>query len=230
MALKLELSHTFVKKADGSTDYISQMVEVDYSHLNQERRDVVTVDSYSRTYITFARGLVVDYRSHYLGDGDSVGIIIVWDPIDKKPVEFGGQYENGVYADGTRYGPNQFAEWDATPEVKAEYAAYKAQVEKEAAQARRDHEAYLCKCEESREAALPKKGRFVRVFKGRKVPIGTQGRSFWYGQSAYGYRVGFITQDGQKFFTAADNVEVISDNLKFLEEKYVESLENKVTK
>lgn len=220
MALKLELIHTFVRKTDGSTDYMSKMVEFDYSHLNEERRDVLVTEFGSRTYVTFARGLVVDYRSQYLGDGDSVGIIIVWDPIDKKTVEVGGQYENGVYSDGTRYGPNQFAEWDATPEVKAEYTAYKAELERKAAEARRDAEIARRKWEEAKEAALPKKGRYVRVFKGRKVPVGTKGVSFWYGQTQYGYRVGLETSNGEKFFTAADNVEVISDNLQYLEKKY----------
>lgn len=222
--LKLEISHIWRRKEDGTVDYISQMVEFDYSNLNEEKRDIVVNHweyegeprETKRTYVTFARGLVVDYVSHYIGDGDSVGAFVVWDPILKQPIEFGVGYENGVYSDGTRLGPNQFAQTDATVEVKAEYQAYKDALEQKAAQARRDAEIARRKWEDEREAATPKAGRRVVVVKGRKVAKGTSGRVFWYGQTQFGYRVGIILADNSKVFTSADNVEVV-DNLKYLE-------------
>lgn len=60
----------------------------------------------------------------------------------------------------------------------------------------------------------------VRVFKGRKVPIGTKGIVFWvkrYDYSKYGdpwgiystTKVGIRTESGDAYFTAIDNVEIV---------------------
>ena len=52
------------------------------------------------------------------------------------------------------------------------------------------------------------KGATVVVVKGRKVPVGTVGRVVWLGEDGWGKaRVGFVTDDGVKHFTAAVNVE-----------------------
>jgi hypothetical protein len=60
------------------------------------------------------------------------------------------------------------------------------------------------------DAATPRKGRMIEVVKGRKLPHGTKGEVFWYGQSKFGgYSVGFITDSGEKHFTNANNVKVI---------------------
>ena len=64
--------------------------------------------------------------------------------------------------------------------------------------------------------------KFVRVVKGRKVPIGTEGRVFWlkrYDNSKHGdpwgiyssTRVGIKTADGSTHFTALDNVAIIAE-------------------
>jgi len=61
-------------------------------------------------------------------------------------------------------------------------------------------------------AATPKRGRIVKVVKGRKVRKGTEGEVFWVGEDRfrpYSQRVGFKTDAGDKHFTAAGNVEVI---------------------
>lgn len=63
--------------------------------------------------------------------------------------------------------------------------------------------------EEERRFNTPTKGKQVRVFKGRKVPIGTEGRVFWYGENQWGYSCGLELQDGTRVFTAAGNVQVI---------------------
>jgi hypothetical protein len=58
----------------------------------------------------------------------------------------------------------------------------------------------------------PVVGRFAKVIKGRKVPVGTQGRIFFVGLSSFNdstTRVGIQTGDGQKHYTNAENVEVI---------------------
>lgn len=60
----------------------------------------------------------------------------------------------------------------------------------------------------------------VRVVKGRKVPLGTEGVVFWMGShdySRYGdpwgiytsYRAGIRADDGTVYWTAVDNIEVV---------------------
>jgi hypothetical protein len=121
---------------------------------------------------------------------------------------------------------------DATPEVKARWEA-------EIAKARDARAARAAR----HAAATPDKGKRVRVIKGRKVPVGTEGVVFWYGaarqfgsfpRNGYkahgrdmrnlarallgpdgsgdkdGYRIGFTTDAGDKYFTAATNVDVIA--------------------
>ena len=54
-------------------------------------------------------------------------------------------------------------------------------------------------------------GKNVKVVKGRKVPVGTVGRVFWMGDDKFTpgqIRVGLVTADGAKHYTAATNVEV----------------------
>jgi len=136
------------------------------------------------------------------------------------------------------YGATAYAGWthmhvDATPEIRAKYdALLQAERERRAAK-QREH-----------AANTPDKGKRVKVVKGRKVPIGTEGVVFWYGaareygafpRGGYkehgrsmaalaratlgpdghgekeGYRIGLKTDSGEKFFTAATNVEVVAD-------------------
>lgn len=52
-------------------------------------------------------------------------------------------------------------------------------------------------------------GRPVRVVKGRKVAIGTEGHVFWAKEGQWGWRIGFKTPEGEAHFISADNVEVI---------------------
>lgn len=99
---------------------------------------------------------------------------------------------------GSTMGMHERAVTDATEEVKAAYAAYVERREAEAREAAR-----------IREAKTIARYKDVRVVKGRKVPIGTTGRVFWYGPTQYGYRVGIETASGERMFTAASNVEVI---------------------
>jgi len=65
-------------------------------------------------------------------------------------------------------------------------------------------------------------GKTVRVFKGRKVPIGTVGEVFWVKRYNYGKypdpwgfysttKVGIKDSAGEVYFTAIGNVEVIEE-------------------
>lgn len=70
-----------------------------------------------------------------------------------------------------------------------------------------------------RAAERPEKGKVVQVVKGRKVPRGTVGIVFWWGEYARrGFhgrvgrpqvRIGFCTINAETFFTVADNLEVV---------------------
>lgn len=60
-----------------------------------------------------------------------------------------------------------------------------------------------------REAKKIRMHSVVKVVKGRKVPIGTEGDIFWMGDSGYGMSVGIRKLNGDKVFTAIKNVEVL---------------------
>lgn len=55
------------------------------------------------------------------------------------------------------------------------------------------------------------KGAFVRVTKGRKVPIGTEGIVIWSGPSMYGQRIGIKDRTGLVHWTAASNAEPVEE-------------------
>jgi hypothetical protein len=68
---------------------------------------------------------------------------------------------------------------------------------------------------EARESILskryenPKKGMIVRVVRGRKVPIGTEGKLIWVGSTKFGKRVGFNDLSDTTHWTAWNNIEFI---------------------
>jgi hypothetical protein len=62
---------------------------------------------------------------------------------------------------------------------------------------------------DAEERATIRRGKDVRVIKGRKIPIGTEARVFWLGQTKYGVSVGLELADGRRLFTAIANLEVI---------------------
>lgn len=142
---------------------------------------------------TTYQGLVLDL-GEYNGRDDSDFYAVVWDRDNKctKRVEYastrGWTYPNG-------------ASVDATPEVLAEYEAYckekQAQIEAQRQQA---------------EAQTPRKGKTLKVVKGRKVPIGTVGECIWTGPDSYRpnhTRVGIKDAAGTVHWTSADNVVVV---------------------
>lgn len=52
--------------------------------------------------------------------------------------------------------------------------------------------------------------KLVRVIKGRKLPIGTEGEIFWMGTTKYGPAIGLRLLDGSKVFTSPSNVKVVT--------------------
>jgi hypothetical protein len=108
---------------------------------------------------------------------------------------------------------------DALPEVLAAFEAYKA--EKVQAQEKARQEAERKQMET--EAKRPSKGRMVKVYKGRKVPVGTIGYVFWEGIDGYGnLKIGIATsnrkaiQPGKKYASFVDVVWVAASNCEAL--------------
>lgn len=135
-------------------------------------------------------GLVLELRE-YNGYDDSDFYAIVWDPEKGAPdrVDYastrGWTYPNGAHV-------------DATPEVLAAYAAWR-EVQRRAAEKRRAEQ----------EERTIRRGKRVRVVKGRKVRVGTEGECFWQGHGFHGPRIGIRTADGQTIFLAESNCAVI---------------------
>lgn len=110
-----------------------------------------------------------------------------------------------VWLDGRDRG-----EVDATAEVLAKVEAWEAvQAAKRAAEAaRRAAE------EAERERRTVRRGKTIRVVRGRKVPLGTTGVCIWIGEGRWGWRVGIKVAEDEVYWTAASNVEVVLDEAK----------------
>jgi len=131
------------------------------------------------------QGLVVESNWDYA---------VVWDQEEKKfrPVAI---YHHWFDGDSQQLGK---AEVDALAEL---VEAYRKQKADEAARERALEEV-------KRELSL-EKGKYIKVVKGRKVPIGTEGLCIWHGPGTWGMRVGLKTKEGEVFWTAESNVEVV---------------------
>lgn len=149
---------------------------------------------------------VVLALGEYNGYDDSDFYAVVWNA-DK------GATERVGYASTRGWTYPNGAAVDATPEVVAEYEAFCAAARKRAAAEKA-----------AEEAATPRKGRTVKVVRGRKVPVGTVGTVIWYGAGkSFGpapryrggwsttapMRVGIKDAAGTVHWTAASNVEVV---------------------
>jgi hypothetical protein len=163
-------------------------------------------------------GKVLELRERN-GYHDSDFFATVWDDEQKKPREIeyattrGWTYPNG-------------ADIDATPEVKAAYAAYSEERRK------KEIAAY-----EAERAKMPALGDKIRVIAGRKIPKGTEAEVVWVGEDSFAcrrldrykspysymlpwrynaerYRIGVRLLDGTRVFTAAKNIEIISREIK----------------
>jgi hypothetical protein len=53
----------------------------------------------------------------------------------------------------------------------------------------------------------PRKGQTTKVVRGRKVPVGTEGKLIWVGQTKFGKRVGFKDASETVYWTAWGNIE-----------------------
>lgn len=158
-----------------------------------EGATVTEVTKDGQTYFLceqYAGRIVAQRERNYYDDSDFY--VIVWDSEKKVPFE--------VQTWTTRY-PSDFLvseAVDATDEVREEYSAYRK------AERERDEE-----YRRQQEARRPSTGKTIRVFKGRKVAKGTTGKCIWIGNSGYGMRCGLKDDQGNVFWTALSNIEVV---------------------
>lgn len=184
------------------TDYYKDEDLKEYEVYGIQKTEVVVTSYGERKYVTFGAGLCVGYGDTYLGDGDSVWYVRIWNPVTKKEDHIGMGYTN-------QHRDNVDVSYDATAQVISEWTAWKVaqeeirlQKEKEYAEADRKYRA-------EQEALTPSRGKTVKVVKGRKLAHGTEARVFWRGQTQYGWSVGLELSCGEKVFVAEKNVEVV---------------------
>jgi len=136
------------------------------------------------------RVVAVDSWSH---DGLMEYSAVLWNP-EACAVEPGPHYPDScpLAVDGPAW-------------VVAFYTIAKAE---EARMARERRNAERARREAEEEARRPGHGKTVKVVRGRKVPKGTVGKVFWFGETRYGWRVG-LEVNGERVFTDARNVEVV---------------------
>jgi hypothetical protein len=156
-----------------------------------------TADSWEQTYVG---AVLMKYERNGYDDSDFVAVVYDEATDSLKHIEYastrGWTYMNGATV-------------DATEEVQAK-----------AREVVRRETFRDVTFAAAAAAKTPEVGKTVRVVKGRKVPVGTQGTVVWKGESAYGksrygtwgkttYRVGVKDAEGTVHFTAADNVTVV---------------------
>ncbi len=145
-------------------------------------------------------GLCLAERERNMYD-DSDFFMLVWDPTEKRAYEI-------EFASTRGWSYPSFGSFvDATPEVRAEYDAWKTEQDRVAREARA-----------ARLATQPTQGKRVRVVKvtrGKDAPpAGVEGTIFWTRQRQYAFdtdidRVGLRTDSGMRYFAPASSVEVV---------------------
>ncbi len=141
------------------------------------------------TDVTYVGRVLETRERNYWDDSDFYAI--VWDDETGHP-------KHVDYASTRYWTYDNYATVDADEATLAAYAAWRAA---RAAEGRAAAAAA--------EAATVRKGKLVRVVKGRKIPIGTEAVVGWIGDNRYGpgLRVG-LRIGGDMVFTDASNVAV----------------------
>ena len=145
-------------------------------------------------------GLVVAVDSTYHGDGDSVYRAIYLDVETGTWGRCGGGYDSeGIVV-------------DAPEHLRKAYQQY---VEASQALASANYSARRIAEDISRdrfESFTPRRGKIVRVVKGRKIPVGTEATVLVRTESQYGgFSVKVALENGAEVWTNENNVEVIAE-------------------
>ena len=140
-------------------------------------------------------GLVLEKGEHK-GYNDSDFYAVVWDAEKKCPTKV-------EYASTRGWTYPNTATIDAPVEVLKAYETYLHNLR--VTRVRKKAE---------KEARTPRRGKDVKVVRGRKTPIGTEGVVIWLGECKFSgkARVGIKTPAGETHFTAGTNVEVVLTN------------------
>lgn len=123
---------------------------------------------------------------------DSDFYAMVWDDETESPREV-------TYASTRGWTYNNGAAVDADEATQAKYAAWQDRLREQRAELAR-----------RAEEATPRRGKRVRVVRGRKVPVGTEGEVIWYGDKGWGLRVGVRDDAGTVHWVDAKYVEVLA--------------------
>lgn len=146
------------------------------------------------------------------------GWVVVWDTMDSMSgcyAEYGGcpdtKSNPSAHGEGAPFDHSRYSKYDRNRGVTTDLSLTESEKATQASLTSARNEAEKA-VEDAREAGTPTRGKRVRVYKGRKVAVGTEGRVFWHGRCRYGdgQRVGIETAEGEKHFTAEGNVEVIA--------------------
>ncbi len=194
------------------------------AHLTTDAEREANAAHYAETG-EYAKG--IRCIEHVAGVPYFVGQVVA---VESRTVRVWGEYEslryavvadgNGGFAEhGLGYahmnGRSGKATVDATPALRA---AYSAKIHAEAVEAEREAAQYAAERQAREEAARQEeakrdllggfgRGDRVVVYKGRKVPKGTEGVIIWEGSGSYGPRVGVKDDAGTVHWTARSNCE-----------------------
>lgn len=218
-------TYTFFRDLDSAEKFAEQQ-QAAHGHVNgiaPHKYGEYTTDPQEGFRVEMFRGMVVGEREAN-GYHDSDFFAVWYDAEKDEHGEFMfGSTRGWTYANGCNV--------DASDEVKAAYQANRDRAAEAGRKWRAEKEA-------AARAKCPAKGAVVRVKSKRsKVPFGTEGIVFWFGESNYAspyrhkyrnpyaglistrtemlvsdlrnYRVGFKDADGNKHFLAATAVEVL---------------------
>lgn len=169
-------------------------------------------DSELKTDALVTVGVLATVETHV---NQSVQIMSdVWDTqrvvtflANPRALQYGGKLRWATHTTSLYEFPDKsFAyELDATPEVAHAWAAHLANV----ARVERENAARKLHAERAAtaraQAATIRRGSYVTVVKGRKVPRGTAGEVVWVGDGNYGMRVGLVDINGDVHWTAYQN-------------------------
>lgn len=108
-------------------------------------------------------------------------------------------------------------EYFTVPDLSEENNKQYQQFLKDREQEQKDLEEKRQKEAAERIRLTPTKGKTIRVIKGRKIPLNTEGIVFWRGTDKYGnINCGILDNTGNKFYTNEKNIKVIDASIKEL--------------
>lgn len=173
------------------------MIKIEIHSKDEAEALGITADNHGRYFQKLYEGCVFDYYSRSEGFGDSSRYATVWDADEQKIKTIYYAYTG---LGGTDYNT---ANVDITPENFA--AALASVLPRIREQVELNLEAIHYE-----EAEKLWGGKRVKVVKGRKYSLGTQGTVKWAGETRFGFSARVIWDDGDEGWIAQRNLEVLN--------------------